>query len=161
MNKALIVVDVQRFFLHDAPSTLPVKIADEIAKGSYSAVAFTVFKNTTDSNFSRSLKWDKCCAQNDIELPADFSPYIHTDNVFERHTYSGFNGTQLHEYLQKNTIEQLVLCGVDTDACVLATAFSAFDLGYRVDVNFELTFSGGDLEEEAQAILRRSIIART
>lgn len=160
MNKALIVVDVQKFFLHDAPNDLVTKIVANMKNGAYSAIAFTVFKNTPDSNFIHSLKWPKCNSEEDIALPNDFKPYVTANNVFTRATYSGFNTTKLNNYLNNHGIDSVLLCGVDTDACVLATAFSAFDSGYLVDVNFELTYSGGDLEKEAQAIMKRSLIAK-
>jgi nicotinamidase-related amidase len=160
MKTALIVVDVQYFFLHSAPNDLPKNIANHIDIESYDVVAFTVFKNTPSSNFVRSLKWNKCFSEDDTKLPDKFKPYISSDNVFTRNTYSGFTGTSLHEFLQNNDVQKVVLCGIDTDACVLATAFSAFDNGYLVDVDFELTFSGGGLEKEAQAIIRRSLQTR-
>lgn len=160
MSKAILVVDVQRFFLHDAPSTLPVKIANEIKAESYETVAFTVFRNTADSNFVRSLNWQKCSNDEDVVLPSDFDQFVNDNNVFERNTYAAFSGTKLKDYLEQRSVTDLTICGVDTDACVLASAFAAFDLGYKVDVNFDLTFSGGELEDEAHAILKRSIIAK-
>ncbi|MDB5186143.1 MAG: isochorismatase hydrolase family protein [Candidatus Saccharibacteria bacterium] len=93
-------------------------------------------------------------------LPKEFNPFVTGKNVFTRATYSGFNSTTLNDYLKSKNTQKVVLCGVDTDACVLATAFDAFDYGYFVDVNFGLTYSGGDLEKEAQAIIKRSLIAR-
>jgi nicotinamidase-related amidase len=160
MNKALVVVDVQQFFLYDAPDELPQKIADHIQSNSYDTIAFTVFKNTPDSNFVRSLNWSKCDRDEDARLPDEFKPYIATDNVFERATFSGFSGTGLDEYLRDRHIKEITICGVDTDACVLGTAFSAFDNGYLINVDFNLTYSGGGLEREARAIFNRSLLNR-
>ena len=160
MKTALVVVDVQKFFLRDAPNDLPAKIAAEIKRSNYDAVAFAVFKNNSDSNFVKSLKWSKCQSDEDAKLPDAFKPHASDINVFERATFSAFESTELDTYLKNNRIEKVVLCGVDTDACVLATAFSAFDRGYLVDVNFDLTYSGADLESEAQIIIKRNIIAK-
>lgn len=88
MKTAMIVVDVQQFFLHHAPDDLPHKIAEDIAHESYDAVTFTVFQNTPESNFNRSLNWPKCYTAEDIQLPEVFSPYITDMNVFTRDTYS-------------------------------------------------------------------------
>lgn len=160
MKTALLVVDVQNFYLHDAPDELPGEIAEHIDNSTYDYIAFTVFKNNPKSNFVKSLKWRKCDTKSDIQLPPEIRPYATKNNVFIKSTYSGFHGTKLHTFLQNNKIEKVVICGVDTDACVLATAFSAFDHGYLIDVNTELTHSGKDLEFEAQAIINRSLIAR-
>jgi nicotinamidase-related amidase len=54
----------------------------------------------------------------------------------------------------------LVICGIDSDACVLATAFEAFDLGYHVKINFDLTYSSNDLHKAAQLIAERNILSR-
>lgn len=160
MKTALIVVDIQKFFLVTAPDDLVPNIAQHIKEAAYDCVAFVTFQNTSNSNFVRSISWPKCSTPEDTVLPTEFEFAVTADNVFRRDKYSGFSGTGLHEFLQKSYIEKVVLCGVDTEACVLATAFSAFDNGYMIDVNFDLTYSGGDLEGEAQAIMKRSLIAR-
>lgn len=160
MKTALIVVDAQQFFLHDAPDNLPRKIAAEVARGGYDAVAFTVFQNTPESNFNRSLNWPKCNTTEDVQLPDEFRSYVTDQNVFTRDKYSGFSGTKLHAYLQSRGIEKVVLCGIDADACVLATAFSAFDLGYMIEVKFELTFSGNDLKSQARDIMQNNLVVQ-
>ena len=52
--------------------------------------------------------------------------------VIDKHGYSAFHRTTLEEELRSSDIQTLVLCGVVTYACVLATAFDAFDLGFDV-----------------------------
>lgn len=157
---ALIVVDVQKYFLQKAPDDLPGNIAQDIEKHDYGIVVFTVFRNTENSNFIRSLNWAQCDSDEDVQLPDELSTYASTDNVFTRAAYSGFQGTALNDFLHRADIEKVVLCGVDTDACVLATAFSAFDNGYIVNIKTELTFSGNGLQSEAEAILKQIILPR-
>lgn len=158
MSRALIVVDVNNFFLQDAPSDLARKIAEHIEAAQYEAVAFPVFKNEPGSNFENSLNWTKCSSDEDAALPPELKKWATDDNVFRRATYSAFADTDLEEYLRRHKIKELTLCGIDTDACVLATAFSAFDLGFKVHVNFELTFSTNGMEEEARSIIEKSIV---
>lgn len=158
MKNALVVIDVNNFFLKDAPSDFADRIARHIETINYNVVAFPVFKNTPDSNFAKSLNWTKCESEEDARLPDTLQKYANHENTFKRATYSAFSNTNLHEFLQVNKIDELVLCGIDTDACVLATAFSAFDFGYKVYVNFDLTFSTNDLEESAQAIIKEAIL---
>jgi nicotinamidase-related amidase len=52
--------------------------------------------------------------------------------VFDKHGYSAFHMTTLEAALRTANIQTVVLCGVVTHACVLATAFDAFDLGFDV-----------------------------
>lgn len=158
MSNALLVVDVQQYYLSSIPAELPKKIADHYQSVSYDHIVFAVFRNTSGSNFVRSLKWDKCSSANDATLPQELAAL--PGPVFERAYYSAFKNPELHRYLQSMGVERLVLCGVDSEACVLATAFEAFDLGYHLTVDFNLTYSTGDLDKSAQKIINRSLLSR-
>jgi nicotinamidase-related amidase len=158
MPRALIVVDVNNCFMQDAPPDFARRITAHIEEENYDALAFPVFLNRPDSNFTKSLNWTKCSNAEDAELPDELQKYADEDNTFQRATYSSFSETALQDFLKSREVDEVVLCGIDTDACVLATAFSAFDLGYRTNVNFDLTFSTNDLEEAAQAIIKKSIL---
>lgn len=160
MANALLVIDVQNYFLKDAPNDLPQRIVGHQAALNYDHVVFTIFKNSPDSNFVSSLKWDKCNTDQDTLLPPDFDTLVTDHNVFKRAAYSAFKTTGLHEYLQALGTERLILCGVDSDACVLATAFEAFDLGYHVKINFDLTYSSNDLHGAAQRIAESNLVSR-
>lgn len=54
------------------------------------------------------------------------------DIIVEKYGYSAFEGTQLEQVLRERGITTVLLCGVVTYACVLSTAFSAFDKGFDV-----------------------------
>lgn len=160
MSNALLVVDVQHYFMKDAPDDLPQRIVNHRNAISYDYVVFTNFKNYADSNFVKLLKWDKCNTDQDAQLPKEFSELASVDNTFTRASYSAFKTTDLHAYLQQRRVERLIICGVDTDACVLATAFEAFDLGYHVKIDFDLTYSSNDLHKAARLIAERNIFSR-
>jgi nicotinamidase-related amidase len=55
-----------------------------------------------------------------------------TDIVIDKAGYSAFEATALEPRLRERGIRTIVLCGVVTYACVLATGFSAFDRGFDV-----------------------------
>jgi nicotinamidase-related amidase len=160
MANALLVIDVQHYFLQEAPGDLPKRIVKHYRTLQYDYIIFTTFRNYPDSNFVKLLKWDMCSADEDVELPKEFQELATAENTFERAAYSAFEDTKLHEYLKEHQVERLVLCGVDLDACVLATGFAAFDLGYHVKVNFDLTYSSNELSKAAQLIAGRNIISR-
>jgi nicotinamidase-related amidase len=55
-----------------------------------------------------------------------------TDAIIDKPGYSAFEATNLERRLADLGIRAIVICGVVTYACVLATAFSAFDRGFDV-----------------------------
>jgi len=164
MPRALIVVDVQTYFIQSIPEGFVAKIVKHIKNSSYDSLIFTVFKNNSNSNFVKSLNWKYCMSDNDTKLAPELLPFISDDknNIYEsKSTYSALKSAGLKSFLLKNNINKLDICGIDTDACVLATAFEAFDLEYRVNILFDLCFSTGNLEQEAYKILRRNILDKT
>lgn len=58
----------------------------------------------------------------------------------KRH-YNAFCGTSLDVYLRERHVDEVVLCGVLTDICVLHTAIAAYDLGYKITVLSDATAS--------------------
>ncbi|MBB6636500.1 cysteine hydrolase family protein [Cohnella thailandensis] len=56
------------------------------------------------------------------------------DQVFWKHRYSAFTGTDLQERLQTQGIRTLVLVGLNTNTCVESTAREAHLLGFHVVV---------------------------
>lgn len=157
MKTALIVIDVQNYFLKKTPKSLPSEIAKQAVNHSYDLVLFTVFKNKDNSNFTKSLSWDECKSGDDIKLASELQTLVTMGSIFTKSTYSAMKATDLNEYLQTNNIGRLDLCGMDTDGCVLATAFDAFDCGYEVNVLFDLSYSSAGLDESAKKIILRNI----
>ena len=161
MKKALLVIDVQRYFLQRSPEDLPRKIADHIHSSNYDFVGFTLFRNLPSSNWKESLGWEKCQSDEDLALPKEFNDLANFKNVFEKNTYSALKPpVNLLRELQERKIEQIDLCGIDTEACVLATAYDAFDRGFRVKVLFDLSYSRVGLDEAAKSIILRTLQIR-
>jgi len=85
-------------------------------------------------------------------------------------SYSGFfdNGrrkaTGMHEWLQSQGVDQLLLCGMATDYCVKATALDAVSLGYDTTVVADacrgVNLAPGDIDQ-ALAALREAGVAIT
>ena len=157
MNNALIVIDMQSYFLARSPKDLPGKIADFIRSSNYDYVAFTVFRNIDGSNLEKSLGWSKCRADEDVVLASEFDELSTHENTFEKHTYSALKNKELLTSLKEKGIETIHLCGVDSDACVLATAFDAFDEGFSVKILFDLSYSRGGFQDAAKQIALRNL----
>ncbi|WP_105033634.1 cysteine hydrolase family protein [Cryobacterium aureum] len=62
------------------------------------------------------------------------------DLLVTKHVNSAFYGDPgLHEWLQKQDINRLVICGIQTNMCVETTARMAGNLGYDVTVALDAT----------------------
>jgi len=57
-----------------------------------------------------------------------------TDIIIRKTTNNAFYDTQLCQYLQCNSIEQLIFCGWATDYCVDSTIKAAISLEYKIAV---------------------------
>ena len=54
------------------------------------------------------------------------------EKIFGKKYSSAFRQTGLHEYLKSIGVQNLILCGMQTEYCVDATVKVAFELGYDV-----------------------------
>jgi nicotinamidase-related amidase len=63
--------------------------------------------------------------------------------------YSAFANGQLHTMLRRQGIDTIILTGSETDVCVLSSALSAVDLGYRVVVARDAVCSSADETHDA------------
>ena len=67
----------------------------------------------------------------DLNLPED-AVTISSATRPDKEAYSGFEGTDMHERLQKIGVKRLFIGGIATDYCVLNTVRDALSLGYEV-----------------------------
>lgn len=66
-----------------------------------------------------------------LDLYPDLAPYAAGCRVFDKATHDAFDDAAFAGHVETLEPSALVLSGVETDVCVLATAMSAVDLGYR------------------------------
>jgi nicotinamidase-related amidase len=80
------------------------------------------------------------------------------DYVLPKKRYGAFSGNGLDFLLSNLGIETLVLTGVETEICILATAYHAFNVDYRVVVASDGTAGlEPDLAEAALRIIGREV----
>lgn len=158
-KSALLIVDVQNYFMNSNTRHLPEKIAAHINTASYDFVLFTKFVNRKDSNFVKMLGWDKCNTSPETDIVPILVPFIKSSQVFEKHTLSAFKNPELEKFLKSKNINKLFVCGTDSEACVLSSAFEAFDLGHEVHILKDLCAStnGKDFHEYARTIIERNL----
>ena len=66
-----------------------------------------------------------------LDLHPALGPHAAAERVFDKPTHDAFDSPDLARHIAAAAPSALVLSGVETDVCVLATAMSAVDLGYR------------------------------
>lgn len=158
-KKALIIIDVQNYFVNELTKSIPEKIAEHIGRNNYDFLVFTKFINKKGSNFFNLLNWKKMLSGDETKIHNSLIKFCDKKNVFAKSSYSIFKARGLGMYFKKNKIKSLYLCGIDTDACVLASAFEAFDLGYNIKIIKELcsSHSGTSLHNSALRIIEKNI----
>jgi nicotinamidase-related amidase len=143
---AVIIVDVQKAF------PVPAELIQAIEKRSlgFPIRLFTKFVNRPDSLFHRKLKRTSC-------LPGDPGGDLAmqpgpNDIVLEKAGY-GFSPEQIAR-IKAAGVTRALVCGVDTDACVLGVVFTLFDAGVDCEVDPALCWSSTGLHDTALKIFR-------
>lgn len=73
---------------------------------------------------------------------------LETETVIVKHFPNSFRETNLHEFLQKQNLKELVICGAMSHMCIDTTTRAATDLGYSCTLVYDacatrdLTFGG-------------------
>ena len=158
-KSALIVIDVQNYFVNEFTKAIPEKIAQFITKNRFDFVLFTKFVNREGSNYFKLLNWEKCLGSPDTDIHPALEKFVNESNLFGKASYSIFKANGFSDFLKQNDVRKLYLCGVDIDACVLASGFDAFDLGYEVEVltDLSLSHSGEKLDNAALEIIKKNL----
>jgi len=165
MNKALIVIDIQKYFLNKRTESIIKPIINRIQKyleqnlQKYSVVYFTIFRNDKNSSLWKFSEWKDCAKSPDTDLCDELSKFTNKKNLVYKNVLSAAKKTQIIESIKTNNIQEIDLCGFDTDCCVLATAYDLFDLGIKPVVLENLTWSTSKekLHNAAIKIVNRNI----
>ena len=159
MKKVLIVIDMQIGFINDNTLRVARHIGNLLEKGEYDAVIATKFTNVKGSSYDKLLNWQGMLESRDKELLPIVENYA--DCIISKCSYSCVNANFIQSMvaLCDGLPEDVSIVGVDTDACVLATAIDLFELGIRpVIIEDCVGSSGGDEYHDAgMLLLKRSI----
>lgn len=154
-STALIIIDIQKFYFPggDVPLVEPKKAAENAKK------LLDFFRNNNDLVIH---------VKHNYEPGGEIYPLLQPlqiERIFTKNNVNAFLGTGLNEYLQKNHIKNLVLCGMQTHMCLEGTTRAAHDLGYSCTVvedacaTRDLTYGGitvkaGDVHYSSLATLQ-------
>ncbi len=154
MKSLLLVIDLQTSFINENTKYLINKIDNLINENKYDYVAFTRFINSTDSIWYTKLNYNGCMTEEDKKILIDTKQ----SKVIDKNIYSSL-GEELKTYIKENNISKIYLCGIDTECCVLKTAFDLFENEYDVYVlkDYCACMNGETRHNNALDILKRNI----
>lgn len=154
MSKLLLVIDVQRDFINEYTVKKLEDIQSLVDSGKYDIVAFTRFINDENSIWYNKLNYKGCMTKEQQEIMLNTYDY----KIFDKKTYTAVN-EELRKYISDNNINQIYICGFDTDACVQKTALDLFEQGYNVCVlkDYCMCGQGEELHKEVIKNLKRLI----
>lgn len=93
-------------------------------------------------------RWGSVLRQRNSEAIYDLLPalkaFVPPAHVVDKDTYSAFESPRFVQLLERLCCRTLIVSGVETDVCVLATALSAVDRGFRVVLTSDAMASGSD-----------------
>ena len=143
---ALVVVDAQRGFINGADNSKTVMkyIYWLLDSTQFDVVIATQFVNPDNSAFRRALDYNDMTL-GDVTTNLDERVEKRADQVVTKHGYGiGSRGMDaMVDLLRGNTTDSALVVGFDTDACVLATAYSLFDAGIVPVIDSRGCASGG------------------
>ena len=83
------------------------------------------------------------------ELIAELMPYeSRIQEIKGKRGFNAFAFTNLHETLQKNNIEEVVIAGAITSICIDSTGRASQELGYKVSILSDCTAARTIFEQE-------------
>lgn len=134
MRQVLLIIDVQPSF---APPDWLVEGINRLL-GRMPSVATVERHDESVTPFARQLGWQP--APDDDSL-------IAADRIFIKHGYAPTPDTLLH--LKSLAPDRVLVCGIQTDTCVLAAGFALFDAGLQPTLISDLTV-GSSLDRTGQ-----------
>ena len=84
-----------------------------------------------------------------IGLVPELAKFVPPARTFDKHVYSPWTGSDLHQQLRSAGIDTVIITGGETDVCVLATMLGAIDWGFRVILVTDALCSSADETHDA------------
>lgn len=117
-----IIIDVQPLFIKERTESVVSSIKRLMKCTRFDLVVQTIWHNNSSSNFFKRLNYTKGIEKENPYLD------IKTNNIVSRTGYSTIT-EEMKSILSKDDI--IFICGLETDACVMATCLDLFSAGYN------------------------------
>lgn len=128
----LLIVDVQNGFVNDnSRHVLPVirRLAERWRSDDL-PIYMSQFTNYPHSQWVRLIGWKQLQSEDEIAIHPDLAEFTASATVFRKRSYSCLVNPFLRD-LEREAWSDVVLCGIATDGCVLATAVDLFEFPGR------------------------------
>ena len=142
MKTAFIIIDVQNILVETGFET--EKLLEKIAYLQEQARSKNI-----EIIYVQHVENPEAQTSEDWQLSALLNRKL-DEKVFQKRYNSMFKETGLKEYLDQQGIEQLVLCGMQTEYCVDTSVKVGFEYGYKLVIpeGAVTTFDGEDIPAE-------------
>lgn len=163
-NTLFVCIDMQEMFLSggdwhcpDARSIVPACTA--LAQAAGEAAVFTRFRaartaeNATGSWRGFYRRWASVteaeAGPEAAEIIPELRPLATPRRTFDKTGYGAFGSAEFAAFVRRTQADTLVISGIETDVCVMATVLEAVDLGLRVVLPRDALASGGRQAHDA------------
>nr|WP_107052171.1 isochorismatase family cysteine hydrolase [Streptomyces flavovirens] len=154
-STALLVIDVQQGFVNEHSCNVVPKVVRLVDgwRAAGAPVVFTRFHNAPGSPYETISGWKRLRTAEEQAFVKDLAPFIDGSAlIIDKAQASVFTpeGTQL---IHESGWRDLLLCGIDTDACVYDSATAAYQRGYRPWIVTDACASSGGSQYHEAALL--------
>jgi nicotinamidase-related amidase len=160
----LLIIDAQVGFVNDN-SRCALDSIEALAQhwlAQNQPVYMSQFVNSPASKWRSLIHWSRLAEEDEIAITPQLSAIAERATPYRKATYSSIVGP-MREGLEREGWAEVVLCGIATDGCVLATAIELFDRweGVRPRVVSDACAShAGEAVHEAGLLLISRFIGR-
>lgn len=159
MNLCLFVIDLQNGFIAPNTSHVIQRIKSLLEQHLFEYVIFTRFLNTLDSPYVRYLNWNQLFSETERKIVDDIEPFAKF--IFNKTIYTACNESTLR-FLKKKDIHTVLICGIDTEGCVLKTAIDFFENNINPYIlEYYSASNGGDNCHQAAILVLSQLIGRS
>ena len=155
VNDCLVIIDVQKGFLTKDTDYIPDRVRKLLESRHFDHIVSTRFMNSKDSPHYIFTNWEKMMDSESQKLN-DYIASV-SEKIFDKSVNSCFSEEFLL-YLEEKDIGKLYFLGIDTDCCVMKSAFDCFDrkIPFEVIIDCCASTGGEKVHEAACEIMRRN-----
>lgn len=122
---ALLIIDIQNGFMSKGAESVIAPVVELVSAWPQEHIYYLKYRNYPDSLFARHLDWQELMTSPEVDFVS--GTYREGSPVFEHFGYKPPDDliAALKQY------KTVGICGVDTDACVMAAVFTLWDADIR------------------------------
>ncbi|MEU5632147.1 isochorismatase family cysteine hydrolase [Streptomyces rishiriensis] len=154
-STALLVIDVQQGFANQhSRGIIPAVV--RLVEGWQAAgapVVLSRFHNKPGSPYETITGWTRLRTAEEQALVAELAPFVNDAAAVIEKAQSSVFTSEGAEIIRTSGWTDLVLCGIDTDACVYDSAVAAYQSGYRPWIVTDACASSGGAQYHDAALL--------